>query len=264
MARKLLDLLAQTDLRALLPAISCPTLVLHRTDDSLIPVEAGREVAQLIPGARLMAVPGTDNYGFDPDQEALGLVEEFLTGERHLQDSDRVLATVMFTDICDSTAALAARGDLSWQRLLDEHDRIAAHEIARHRGQLVKSTGDGVLATFDGRARAVRCAQALQAGWDALGLPTRIGLHTGECQRSDSDVRGLAVHLAARVCDLAAAGSILTTGTVKDLVIGAGLQFTPFGEHSVRGVPGSWQLYVVDDPTLADGTLPRGEPSIRA
>lgn len=246
MARKLLTMFTEGDLSAVLPTIRCPTLVVHREDDSLIPRSNGEEVARLIPGARFISVPGRDNYGFDPDHGAWPFVEEFLTGERTPSEWDRTLATVMLTDICDSTSVATQRGDARWQTLLDEHDHVAEREIAVHRGVRVKTTGDGVLATFDGPARAVRCAQALQRAWQELGLQVRIGLHTGECQRVEGDVRGIAVHIAARTCDLAAPGEILATSTVKDLVIGSELSFRDAGSHELRGVPGPWSLHSVE------------------
>lgn len=250
MARQLLEMFTALDLRAVLPAIRCPTLVMHREHDSLIPPELGEETARLIPGARFLTVPGRDNYGFDEEQLGMGVFEEFLTGERRsTSPDDRVLATVMLTDICGSTSELASRGDRAWQGLLAAHDRVAQDEVTAHRGRLLKSTGDGVLAVFDGPARAVRAAQALQRAWGELGLRTRIGLHTGECELVEGDAHGLAVHLAARVCEQAPAGTVLATSTVRDLVIGAGLRFTPHGEAELRGIPGSWSLLRVDAAT---------------
>jgi class 3 adenylate cyclase len=246
MARKLIDLYAQMDLRAVLPAIRVPTLVVHRTGDALIDIESGREAAALIPGARFVEVPGTDAYGLaDEHHEADDAIEEFLTGRPPRREPERVLATVLFTDIVGSTDRAAAVGDLEWGRLLDRHHGLVRAELARWRGTEIKTVGDGFLATFDGPARAVHCAHAIVAAVRELGLDVRAGLHTGECERLDGDVAGIAVHIGARVMALAGPGEVLVSSTVRDLVVGSSLRFDDRGVHGLRGVPGEWRLYAL-------------------
>ncbi len=246
MARKLIDLYAQMDLRAVLPAIRVPTLVVHRTGDALIDIESGREAAALIPGARFVEVPGTDAYGLaDEHHEADDAIEEFLTGRPPRREPERVLATVLFTDIVGSTDRAAAVGDLEWGRLLDRHHGLVRAELARWRGTEIKTVGDGFLATFDGPARAVHCAHAIVAAVRELGLDVRAGLHTGECERLDGDVAGIAVHIGARVMALAGPGEVLVSSTVRDLVVGSSLRFDDRGVHALRGVPGEWRLYAL-------------------
>ena len=247
MARMLIEFNMRTDLRGVLSAIRVPTLVLHRTDNPLLPVELGRETAALIPGARFVAGAGTDVYawpgGNDPEMD---LIEEFLTGRRRSRDPERVLATVLFTDIVGSTERAARIGDSAWRELLGHHNAVVREQLERWRGREIKTVGDGFLATFDGPARAVRCAQAIRKGVDELGLELRAGLHTGECELLDADVGGIAVHIAARVTALAGAGEILVSSTVKDLVVGSELGFVDRGTHDLRGVPGEWRLYAPD------------------
>jgi class 3 adenylate cyclase len=247
MARMLIEFNMRTDLRGVLSAIRVPTLVLHRTDNPLLPVELGRETAALIPGARFVAGAGTDVYawpgGDDPEMD---LIEEFLTGRRRSRDPERVLATVLFTDIVGSTERAARIGDSAWRELLGHHNAVVREQLERWRGQEIKTVGDGFLATFDGPARAVRCAQAIRKGVDELGIELRAGLHTGECELLDADVGGIAVHIAARVTALAGAGEILVSSTVKDLVVGSELGFVDRGTHDLRGVPGEWRLYAPD------------------
>jgi class 3 adenylate cyclase len=247
MARQLIDLYLRMDLRGVLPAIRVPTLVIHRTGDALTDRERTREAANLIPGARFVEVPGTDSYGLaDDHHEADDAIEEFLTGRPPRRDPERVLATVLFTDIVGSTDRAAEVGDLEWGRLLDRHHALVRAELSRWRGTEVKTVGDGFLATFDGPARAVHCAQAIvEAVRDDLGLDVRAGLHTGECERMDGDVAGIAVHIAARVVALAAAGEVLVSSTVRDLVVGSSLCFEDRGVHALRGVPGEWRLYAL-------------------
>jgi len=247
MARKLIDLYAQMDLRAVLPAIRVPTLVVHRTGDALIDIKSGREAAGLIPGARFVEVPGTDAYGFaDEHHEADDVIEEFLTGRRPTREPERVLATVLFTDIVGSTDRAAAVGDRDWGRLLDRHHALVRAELARWRGAEVKTVGDGFLATFDGPARAVQCARAVVANvLEELDLHVRAGLHTGECERLNGDVAGIAVHIGARVMALAGADEVLVSSTVRDLVVGSSLRFGDRGVHALRGVPGEWRLYAL-------------------
>jgi class 3 adenylate cyclase len=245
MARQIMDMLGQTDLTALLPTIRVPTLVTHCTEDAYVPVEVGREVAQLIPGARYVEYPGRDTYGWI-EAPAMPDVEEFLTGRRPAQEVDRVLATVMFTDIVGSTEHAARVGDGRWRTLLGEHHAVVRSELERWRGTEVKTIGDGFLATFDGPARAVRCAAEIVDAVDALGLRLRAGLHTGECELVGADVAGIAVHIGARVMGCAEAGEVLASSTVKALVAGSGLQFSDRGLHALRGVPDEWRLYALE------------------
>jgi class 3 adenylate cyclase len=246
MARKIVDLSARTDLSGVLPAIRVPTLVLHRRDNPLIPVEAGREAAALIPGAQFVEAPGTDLYNWPgADDPETDLIEEFLTGRRPQRGPDRVLATVLFTDIVGSTDRAAKLGDRAWRELLDRHDALVRDRLERFRGREVKTVGDGFVPTFDGPARAVRCAQEIVEGVNELGLAVRCGLHTGECELLDGDVGGIAVHIGARVGALAGSGEVLVSSTVKDLVVGSELRFEHRGVRVLRGVPGEWRLYAL-------------------
>jgi class 3 adenylate cyclase len=245
MARQLMDMLADTDLRGILPTIRVPTLVMHCTGDRYVSVEHGREVASLIPGARFIEYPGEDNYNW-VESPALDDVEEFLTGRRPAGDIDRVLSTVLFTDIVDSTALASELGDGRWRALLDEHNSIVRLELDRWRGREVKSIGDGFLATFDGPARAVHCAAEIVDSVKPLGLNVRAGVHTGECELVADDVAGIAVHIGARVIACADAGEVLTSSTVKDLVAGSGLRFADRGVHELKGVPDEWHLYALE------------------
>ena len=245
MARQLIEMISQTDLRAVLPTIRIPTLVTHLSEDRYIPIELGREVAALIPGARFIEYPGQDTYGWI-DPPAIADVEEFLTGRRPAREIDRVLATVMFTDIVGSTALASELGDDRWRRLLAQHHEVVRSELDRWRGIEVKTIGDSFLATFDGPARAVRCAAEIVEAVDQLGLQIRAGLHTGECELVGDDVAGIAVHISARVMACAEAGEVLASSTVKDLVAGSGLRFADRGLHALRGVPDDWRLYAVE------------------
>jgi pimeloyl-ACP methyl ester carboxylesterase len=234
------------DIRAVLPLIHAPTLVLHRTGDQLVRVELGRYLARQIPGARLVELEGGDHWPWFGDTEAVvEEIEEFLTGARHVPRTDRVLATVMFTDIVGSTQHLAEMGDRIWKQQLDQHDAVTSRQVERFRGTSVKHTGDGVLATFDGPARAVQCAQAIQNATRAIGLEVRAGLHVGECEVRGSDVSGMAVHIAARVADLAEPDEILVSSTVKDLVTGSDIEFVDKGLQKLKGVPDEWRLFAV-------------------
>jgi class 3 adenylate cyclase len=234
------------DLRAVLPAIRVPTLVLHRQRDAVTPMVHGRYVAEHIPGARFIVLPGRDHWFFTDDADAiLDHVEEFVTGVAPLDVSDRALATVLFTDIVGSTEHAARLGDRQWAKLLDEHDAVAGRVLDRFRGQKVNPTGDGMVATFDGPARAVRCAQAIRDGLRPLGIDVRAGLHTGEIERRGSDIGGIAVHIGARVSALAGPGEVLVSRTVTDLVAGSGIDFEDRGEHELKGVPGTWRVYAV-------------------
>lgn len=244
MARKLVAMSMQIDLRGVLPAIRVPTLVLHRTGDGLTPVEEGRAAAALIPGARFVEVPGGDAYGWaHPDDEANDVIDEFLTGRRPQREPRRVLATVMFTDIVHSTEHAAALSDERWRELLERHDWLIRDELERWSGREMKTVGDGFIATFDGPARAVRCAERIVASVRDLGIEVRCGLHTGECELQDGDVRGIAVHIAARVVASASPGEVLVSSTVRELVVGSELRFADRGTHDLRGVPGAWRLY---------------------
>ena len=207
-------------------------------------VEHGRYLAEHIPGARYVELEGTDSLFSVGDTEAIvGEIEEFVTGTRHEREPDRVLATVLFTDIVRSTERAAELGDRAWREVLERHDRLVRQALARHRGRAVKSTGDGVLATFDGPARAIRAAASIGDGAEGLGIQIRAGLHTGECEVIGDDVGGLAVHIGARVMSTATAGEVLVSSTVKDLVVGSGIDFEERGAHELRGIPGEWRLF---------------------
>ncbi len=246
MARKVLELNAQVDLRELLPALQVPTLILHQTDSPLVPSDAGKEMAALIPGARLVEGPGTDAYLWpQADDPETDVIEEFITGRPPRREPSRMLATVMFTDIVDSTGRAATLGDRAWRGLLDRHHELVRQQLERFRGREVKTIGDGFLATFDGPARGVACAAGVVSSAHELDLNIRCGLHTGECEFLDGDIGGIAVHIGARVAALAKPREVLVSGTVKDLVVGSELQFEDRGTHTLRGVPGEWRLYAL-------------------
>ena len=233
-----------TDIRAILPSIHVPTLVTVREGDENLP--ASRYMAQHIPGARFSVFPGDEHGLFFGDQDAiLGEIEEFLTGVRTPPLAERVLSTVLFTDIVESTKRAAELGDRQWRDLLDEHDAMARQQLTVHRGRRVNSIGlgDGILATFDGPARAIRCAQAICEGVTALGVKARAGVHTGEVEVRGEDLAGMAVHIGARVSALAQPGEVLVSGSVPPLVAGSGLVFHDRGEHELKGVPGRWRLF---------------------
>jgi pimeloyl-ACP methyl ester carboxylesterase len=244
MARAVMAALFEIDVRDILPTIRVPTLILHRTGDLIAPVEGARLMADRIPDARLVEFEGDDHVPFTGDFEpVLDEMEQFLTGTRQERPLDRVLATVMFTDIVDSTRRAADAGDRRWRELLHRHDELTRRQLDRFRGQEVKTLGDGFLATFDGPARGIECACAIRDGIGPLGLDVRAGLHTGECELHSEDVRGMAVNIGARVGALADANEVLVSSTVKDLVVGADLDFADRGEHELKGVPGKWRLY---------------------
>lgn len=238
----------EIDARHVLPAIRVPTLVMHRVRDIAINVDLGRYLAANIPGARYVELPGTDHVPLDePDimDRIVDETEEFLTGSRSEPDVDRVLATVMFTDIVGSTKQAAELGDRQWRALLDRHDDTVRQQLARFRGQEIKNLGDGFLATFDGPARAVRCATAISDAVQPLGIAVRSGLHAGEVEFKRDDVAGIAVHIAARVAAEAGAGETVVSSTVRDLVAGSGLRFKDRGICSLKGLPEEVHLYSV-------------------
>jgi class 3 adenylate cyclase len=239
----------QIDIRPVLSSIQAPTLVLHRRGDRQVPIEAGRVLARQIPNAKFIEYAGDDHLFWSGDVDALlGDIEEFVTGHRENSplDLERVLATVLFTDIVDSTRAAAAMGDQTWRRLLDSHDRLARQIVEKHRGSLIKTTGDGILATFDGPARAIRCALTFGTAAKQIGLPLRAGLHTGEIEMRGVDIGGIAVHAAARVMAQSNPGEVLVSRVVTELVAGAGLKFTERGAHELKGLPGRWDLFAAD------------------
>ncbi|HVO14195.1 MAG TPA: adenylate/guanylate cyclase domain-containing protein [Alphaproteobacteria bacterium] len=246
----LVDLLRselEIDIRPILRSIRVPTLIVHRTDDTLITVEAARLMARDIPDAKLVELPGRDHLMWVGDVDAVtDAIVEFLTGAAPVEEPDRVLATVMFTDIVDSTRRAAALGDHDWRALLDRHREDARRSFARFRGREVQHTGDGFLATFDGPARAIRCAAAVSKDARALGLELRAGLHTGEITVAGDDISGIAVHMAARIAASAAPGEVLVSATVKDLVAGSGLRFRDRGSWSLKGIETPMPLYAAD------------------
>jgi class 3 adenylate cyclase len=243
---EMLRLIGEVDVRDVLPSIRVPTLILHREGDQLIDPRHAQYLAKHIPGAKLVMVPGSDNLIVAGDSDAiLDEISEFFTGRRTVREPDRVLATVLFTDIVDSTRQAAELGDSAWRRLLERHDELVRRELGRWQGREVKTIGDGFLATFDGPARAVRCAKAIAQDVAALGIHVRAGLHTGECEVRGDDVAGLAVHIGARVEALAGQDEVLVSSTVKDLVVGSGIEFSDRGAHDLKGVPGEWRLFEV-------------------
>src|SRR5208282_5507187 len=239
---------SQIDISDIVSTIRVPTLVIHRTEDVTINVEGGRYLAKHIPGARYIELPGQDHPPWigDNAMEIADAIEEFLTGAPASVPVDRVLATVLFTDIVGSTEKAAALGDRRWRDLLDNHHATIRRNLTRFRGHEVKTTGDGILATFDGPARGVRCACSIAQEIKPLGIDVRAGLHTGECEMMGEDVGGIAVHIGARVASLAGAGEVLVSSTVKDLVAGSGLRFSDRGNQTLKGVPGEWHVYAVD------------------
>ncbi len=244
-ARDLILMNSAIDVRDVLPVIQAPTLVLHRTGDADSRVEEGRYIAEHIPGARFVELEGDDHLPWIDADQILDEIEEFLTGVRRGPASDRVLATVLFTDIVGSTDRAAELGDHAWRELLEQHNALVGREIVRHGGIVVDTAGDGVFARFDGPARAVRAAGAIIAAVQTLGLEVRAGVHTGEVELVGDGVAGIAVHVGARISALAGSGEILVSGTVMDLVAGSGLEFVERGSTELRGVPGTWRLYEV-------------------
>jgi class 3 adenylate cyclase len=243
-------MLHEMDVRAVLPLVRIPTLVLHVRESPMVPIEYGQYLAEHIDGAKLVELPGADMF---PTSEVHTMVEEigeFLTGSRPVTEVDRVLASVLFTDIVDSTQRAASLGDQRWRSLLDRHDAVTRDQLRRFHGREVNTTGDGFIASFDGPARAIRCARAISDAVTALGIDLHIGLHTGECEVRGDDLGGLAVHIAARLGKLASPGEVLVSSTVKDLVVGSGIKFADRGQHQLKGVPGLWRLFAVTAPSI--------------
>jgi class 3 adenylate cyclase len=247
-ARAMSALIADADVRGVLPMIKTPTLVLHRVHNDLVAVGHAQYLAENIAGAKLIELPGRDHLPFVGDTDALlDDIEEFLTGTRGTPNIDRMLATILFTDIVDSTHRAAGTGDRRWRELLDNHDRMAGRQVHRFGGRQVKTTGDGILVTFDAPARAIQCGLAMRDGAKQLGLDVRVGLHTGEVERRGDDIAGIGVHIAARVQACAQPGEVWVSRTVTDLVAGSGIAFSDRGEHQLKGVPGPWHLFAVQD-----------------
>jgi class 3 adenylate cyclase/pimeloyl-ACP methyl ester carboxylesterase len=239
--------MAETNVRPLLPTIRVPTLVVQHADDPFITPEWGKYVADHITGAKYVELPGRNLYHFvEPGwRESFQEIAEFLTGQQAEVADDRVLATVLFTDIVDSTRRAAEMGDRDWHALLDAHDAVVRSQLSRFRGREVNTSGDGFLAMFDGPQRAIRCAMAIRDAVQALGIQVRAGLHTGECELRGDDIGGIAVHIGARVSALAGPNDVLVSSTLRDLVIGSGLEFEDHGAHELKGVPGEWRLFEV-------------------
>jgi class 3 adenylate cyclase len=237
----------EADVRAVLPAIRVPTLVLHHADNAIVPPRKGRYIAEHIPDAKYVELPGRNWYHVvEPGWRAsFQEVAAFLIGDQAEVADDRVLATVLFTDIVDSTRRAAEIGDRNWHAVLDAHDAVVRAQLARFRGREVNTVGDGFLATFDGPQRAIRCATAIRDAVQALGIEVRAGLHTGECEVRGDDIGGIAVHIGARVAALAGPNEVLVSSTLRDLVIGSGLEFEASGARQLKGVPGEWQLFAV-------------------
>ncbi len=243
----LMNLYREIDVRSVLPAIDVPTLVLQRRDDRIARVGQGRYLAEAIPGARYVELEGADHLPVTGDQDALlDEVEEFLVGSRRAVEPERALATILFTDIVGSTELAAKLGDRGWRSLIERHDALVRRQLGVHRGREVKTMGDGFLATFDGPARAIRCARALQEEVAQLGLEVRAGIHTGEVELIGDDVGGMAVNIGARIGALAEPGEVLVSSTVRELVVGSGLEFAERGEQTLKGAPGEWRLFALD------------------
>lgn len=245
-AMTLIRMAYEIDARFILPAVRVPALVLHRADDRLLSADHGRYLAQHIAGAKYVELPGADHLFFLGQADAvLDEIEEFLTGVRVGGPADRVLATVLFTDIVGSTERAAALGDRRWRDLLEDYRALVRRQLARFRGREVDAAGDGVLAAFDGPARAIECASAIGAAARQLDIDIRAGVHTGECEVMGERLGGIALHIGARVAALAAGGEVLVSSTVRDLVAGSGLVFEDRGSHTLKGIPGEWRLFSV-------------------
>ena len=242
----MMPVVSELDIRALLPTVRVPTLVLHHTDDLMIPPEWGKDVADHIPGATYVELPGRNVLHLvEPWRESFQEIHEFLTGHQAEVADDRVLATVLFTDIVDSTKRASEMGDRDWRALLDAHDAVVRSQLTRFRGREVNTSGDGFLAMFDGPQRAIRCAMSIRDAVQALGIEVRAGLHTGECEIRGDDIGGIGVHIGARVSGLAGPNDVLVSSTLRDLVIGSGLAFEERGAHELKGVPGEWRIFAV-------------------
>jgi class 3 adenylate cyclase len=242
----MLPLVAELDVRAVLPTVRVPTLVLQHTDDPVVVPAQGKYVADHISGAKYVELQGRNLYHFvEPWRESFQEIAAFLTGHQAEVADDRVLATVLFTDIVDSTRRAAEMGDRDWHALLDAHDAVIRSQLSRFRGREVNTSGDGFLAMFDGPQRAIRCAMAIRDAVQALGIKVRAGLHTGECEVRGDDIGGIGVHIGARVSALAGPNDVLVSSTLRDLVIGSGLEFEERGTHQLKGVPGEWHLFAV-------------------
>jgi class 3 adenylate cyclase len=242
MARALVEATQAIDVTDVLPAVTVPTLVMHRLDDA-IPFGGSRILAARIPDAELVELPGQDHaFWFGDFTQILDEIEAFLTGSRSAQAADRALATVLFTDIVGSTELAVQLGDRQWSDLLERHDAIVRRQLDGFQGREIVTTGDGFLATFDGPARAIQCAQAITEQVQPLGIEVRAGLHTGECEFAADDVHGIAVHIGARILGLAGPSEVLASSTVADLVAGSGMRFTDRGTHALKGVPGQWRI----------------------
>src|SRR6185312_8674058 len=243
----LIELYREIDVREVLSAIDVPALVLHRRDDRVVPVRQGEYLAEKIPGARYVELRGADHLAMIGDQdELLDEVEEFLLGSRRAHEPERALATVLFTDIVASTERAGELGDRRWRDLLERHDAVVRRQLGLYRGREVKTMGDGFLATFDGPTRAIRCACAIRDELARIGIEVRAGIHTGEVELIGDDVGGMAVNIGARIGALADAGEVRVSGTVKELVVGSGLEFAPRGTHTLKGAPGEWDLFAVE------------------
>jgi class 3 adenylate cyclase len=245
----MMPLLAEMDVRALLPTVRVPTLVVQHADDPVVPAEWGKYAADHISGAKYVELPGRNLWHcVEPWRSSFQEIAEFLTGHRAEVADDRVLATVLFTDIVDSTRRAAEMGDRDWHALLDAHDAVIRVQLNRFRGREVNTSGDGFLAMFDGPQRAIRCAMSIRDAVQTLGIQVRAGLHTGECEVRGDDIGGIGVHIGARVSALAGPNDVLVSSTLRDLVIGSGLAFEERGAHELKGVPGEWRLFAVASP----------------
>jgi len=246
-ATALIRMNSEIDVRPILPSIRVPTLIVHREADANVNVEAGRYLAHQIPNAKYVEFPGNDHLLWVGNTErVVDEVEKFLTGSRHTPEPDRVLATVLFTDIVGSTKRVEAIGDRAWHDLLDRHNEIVRREVLRHRGHEVKTTGDGFLITFDGPARSIKCSLAISEAVEDLGLQVRAGLHTGEVEMIDNDVSGIAVHIASRIVAMAQPRQVLVSSTVRDLVAGSNIRFRDEGSHRLKGLEESIRLFAAE------------------
>jgi class 3 adenylate cyclase len=256
MVRRLIEGIRLIDVRSVLHAVNVPTLVIHRELEEVVPYSQAQALADGIPGAQLVTLPGTDHTPWSGDYQAItDAVARFFTGRAARPRSERVLTTLLFTDIVGSTEQAASMADASWRSVLEAHNQAVRAQLDTFRGREVNTTGDGFVASFDGPARAIECADAIRDSVAPLGVQVRAGVHTGEVELIGDDVAGVAVHIAARVCAAADAGQVLVTSTVKDLVVGAGLEFTDFGTRELKGVPGTWTLFSLGDTASTADTL---------